>query len=155
MELHSMNLRVPQCRIYSKSSGNWATICAGQSSNRVRGCDSKGCGHYGAPSPHGMHMGVDIICPDGSKVNAPFKGELKGWARAYKKNNAVNDGVILSNSVFCIKIFHVHAYHYKGAVDSDQAIGYLLNVQKVYPGVTSHIHVEMCDKSRNPTFYLN
>ncbi|XP_032811014.2 uncharacterized protein LOC116942813 [Petromyzon marinus] len=134
----------------------WKPFCHGQVVNVVRGCEGKyGCGHYKSPRPHGKHMGVDIICPDGSRVNAPFKGELKGWARAYKKNNAINDGVILSNSVFCIKIFYVHAHRYTGAVNSDQAIGYLLNVQRVYPGITSHIHVEMCDKSKDPTFYLN
>ncbi|XP_032811016.1 uncharacterized protein LOC116942815 [Petromyzon marinus] len=134
----------------------WKPFCHGHVVNVVRGCEGKfGCGHYRSPRPHGKHMGVDIICLDGRRVNAPFKGELKGLARAYKKNNAINDGVKLSNAAFCIKIVYIHADRYTGTVDIGQPIGYLLNVQRVYPGITSHIHIEMCDKSKDPTFYLN
>ncbi|CAM9438555.1 unnamed protein product [Lampetra fluviatilis] len=133
----------------------WEPFCHGDVENGVRGCEGKfWCGRYRSHRPHGKHMGVDIICPDGSRVNAPFKGELKGWVRAYKKNNAINDGVMLSNSVFCIKILYIHADRYTGPVDIGQKIGYLLNVQRVYPGITSHIHIEMCDKSKDPTFFL-
>nr|XP_032811015.1 leukocyte cell-derived chemotaxin-2-like [Petromyzon marinus] len=136
-----------------KSSGNWATICAGQSSNRVRGCDSQGCGHYGAPRGDRQHMGADVVCNDGSVVYSPFTGTLQGQAKPYGDGSAIDDGVKLSGSGYCVLMFYLRPDSYTGSVSSGQRIGYLLNMQSVYPGITSHVHVQMCDKS-DPTPFL-
>lgn len=42
------------------------------------------------------HMGLDIVCSDGSTVFAPFDVKLTGKAVPYKKTNPINDGVALS-----------------------------------------------------------
>ncbi|KAJ1081554.1 hypothetical protein NDU88_001734, partial [Pleurodeles waltl] len=80
----------------SKSSGKWATTCAGQSSNRVRGCDSHGCGHYNAPRGSRLHKGVDVICNDGSVVYAPFTGTKQGQAKPYGDGSVIDNGIKIS-----------------------------------------------------------
>ncbi|MCI4379591.1 hypothetical protein PGIGA_G00229940 [Pangasianodon gigas] len=112
-------------------------LCSGNSANTKRGCDSSkyGCGHYGASRSGGTrkHEGLDIVCADGATVYAPFDVKLNRKAVPYKQNNAINDGIELSGQ--------------------GQKLGTLLPMQKVYPGITSHIHVQMCDKS-DPTKYF-
>lgn len=39
------------------------------------------------------HVGVDVICADGSDVFAPFSGELSGPIRFFHSGNAIDDGV--------------------------------------------------------------
>uniref|UniRef100_A0A8C2HT14 Uncharacterized protein n=1 Tax=Cyprinus carpio TaxID=7962 RepID=A0A8C2HT14_CYPCA len=42
---------------------------------------------------------------------------------------------------------------YSGTLTKGQKIGTLLPMQEVYPGITSHVYVQMCDKS-DPTKYF-
>uniref|UniRef100_A0A8C8SEZ0 Leukocyte cell-derived chemotaxin-2 n=1 Tax=Pelusios castaneus TaxID=367368 RepID=A0A8C8SEZ0_9SAUR len=126
-------------------------ICAGNPGNKVRGCDRHGCGHYGARRSGGRkHLGVDVICKDGSVVYAPFTGMIGGRVNPYKKNNAVNNGLLLRGSAFCIHMFYIRPDKYSGRINKGQRIGVMLPMQKVYPGITSHVHVQNCDRS-NPT----
>uniref|UniRef100_A0A8C4SJZ6 M23ase beta-sheet core domain-containing protein n=1 Tax=Erpetoichthys calabaricus TaxID=27687 RepID=A0A8C4SJZ6_ERPCA len=129
-------------------------LCSGYNSNIPRTCDSWGCGQYGASRGNGRkHGGVDIKCGDGSTVYAPFDATLTGQARPYGNGNAIDNGVGLSGQGLCVKLFYLKPYKYTGSVKKGQAIGTLLPMQKVYPGITSHIHVQMCDRS-DPTKYL-
>uniref|UniRef100_A0A8C1E9I1 Si:ch211-132p1.4 n=1 Tax=Cyprinus carpio carpio TaxID=630221 RepID=A0A8C1E9I1_CYPCA len=131
-------------------------LCSGNSSNRKRGCDKKyGCGNYGASRDGGKrrHAGLDIVCADGATVYAPFDVKLNGKAVPYKKNNAINDGINLSGGGLCFKLFYVKPISYFGTLKKGQKIGTLLPMQKVYPGITSHVHVQMCDRS-DPTKYF-
>ncbi|XP_026869978.2 leukocyte cell-derived chemotaxin 2 like [Electrophorus electricus] len=134
----------------------FGTLCSGNPTNTKRGCDKKyGCGNYGANRDQGRrkHMGLDIICSDGATVYAPFDVKLTGKAVPYKKGNAINDGVSLSGGGICFKLFYLKPLKYSGNVKAGQKLGTLLPMQKVYPGITSHIHVQMCDKS-DPTKYF-
>ncbi|XP_026136428.1 leukocyte cell-derived chemotaxin-2-like [Carassius auratus] len=131
-------------------------LCNGNSKNRIRGCDGKyGCGYYGASRDGGKrkHQGVDIVCADGATVYAPFNVKLNGKAAPYKKNNAINDGINLSGEGLCFKLFYVKPIKYSGTLRKGQKIGTMLPMQKVYPGITSHLHFQMCDKS-DPTKYF-
>ena len=138
------------------SQVKFGALCSGNSSNRKRGCDTKyGCGDYGASRDGGKrkHEGLDIVCADGATVYAPFDVKLNGKAVPYKKNNAINDGINLSGEGLCFKLFYVKPDRYSGTLKKGQKIGTLLPMQKVYPGIASHVHVQMCDKS-DPTKYF-
>ncbi|CAM5170172.1 unnamed protein product [Natator depressus] len=136
-------------------AGPWGQICAGNPSNKVRGCDIKGCGKYGATrkSRDGTirrHLGVDVVCNDGSTVYAPFSGTIERKVIPYKINNAINNGILLRGSGFCVKMFYIKPVKYQGQIAKGNKIGVMLPMQKVYPGITSHVHIENCNKS-DPT----
>ncbi|XP_034162025.2 leukocyte cell derived chemotaxin 2, tandem duplicate 1 isoform X1 [Pangasianodon hypophthalmus] len=132
-------------------------LCSGNSANTKRGCDSSkyGCGHYGASRSGGTrkHEGLDIVCADGATVYAPFDVKINRKAVPYRENNAINDGIELSGQGLCFKLFYMKPVKYSGSLRKGQKLGTLLSMQKVYPGITSHIHVQMCDKS-DPTKYF-
>uniref|UniRef100_A0A2K6G3V5 Leukocyte cell derived chemotaxin 2 n=1 Tax=Propithecus coquereli TaxID=379532 RepID=A0A2K6G3V5_PROCO len=77
-------------------AGPWASMCAGKSSNEIRTCDSHGCGQYSAQRNQRTHQGVDVLCPAGSTVYAPFTGMIMGQEKPYKNKNAINNGVRIS-----------------------------------------------------------
>ncbi|XP_050984189.1 leukocyte cell-derived chemotaxin-2 [Labeo rohita] len=137
------------------SQVKFGPLCSGNPSNHIRECDKKGCGAYGAPRNNGKgkHEGLDIVCADGATVFAPFDVKLNGKAVPYRVNNAINDGVNLSGGGLCFKLFYVKPIKYSGTLKKGQKIGTLLPMQKVYPGITSHVHVQMCDRS-DPTKYF-
>lgn len=54
---------------------------------------------------------------------------------------------------FCVKIFYIKPIKYKGSIRKGEKLGTLLPLQKVYPGIQSHVHIENCDSS-DPTAYL-
>ncbi|XP_041078551.1 leukocyte cell-derived chemotaxin-2-like isoform X1 [Polyodon spathula] len=47
----------------------------------------------------------------------------------------------------CVKLFYMKLFNYRGNVKKGDKIGSILPMQKVYSGITSHIHVQICDKS--------
>ncbi|XP_043376902.1 leukocyte cell-derived chemotaxin-2-like, partial [Chelonia mydas] len=124
-------------------------ICAGNPSNKRRGCDRFGCGYYGRRK----HLGVDVMCRDRSAVYAPFSGMIDEQVKPYVKNNAINNGIQLRGSGFCIKIFYIKQFTYRGRVRMGQKIGVMLPMQRVFPGISSHVQIQNCDCS-DPTHYL-
>ncbi|XP_067312643.1 leukocyte cell-derived chemotaxin-2-like [Pseudorasbora parva] len=127
-------------------------LCSGNS-NQIRGHDKWGDGYYGASRGGRKHMGLDIVCADGDTVYAPFDVKLDGKATPYKKNNAINDGINLIGKGLCFKLFYVKPDRYSGTLKKGAKLGTLLPMQSVYPGITSHVHVQMRDKS-DPTKYF-
>ncbi|XP_048816387.1 leukocyte cell-derived chemotaxin-2 [Lagopus muta] len=135
---------------------HWAAVCSGNPTNEIRGCDKYGCGYFGAPRRNGKgekHKGVDVICADGATVYAPFSGELSGPIKFFHNGNAIDDGVQIRGSGFCVKLLCIHPIRYSGRISKGQALGRMLPMQRVFPGITSHIHVENCDRS-DPTSNL-
>ncbi|CAB1337360.1 unnamed protein product, partial [Coregonus sp. 'balchen'] len=123
-------------------------LCNGNSSNRKSTGDNLGQGQYGAHITDHVHEGIDIVCNDGATVYAPFDVKLNGKMTVYTnpKKAAINDGINLSGEALCFKLFYVKPDSYSGLVKKGQRIGTLLPMQSVYPGITSHVHVQMCDK---------
>lgn len=54
---------------------------------------------------------------------------------------------------FCVKLLCIHPVRYNGAISKGQVLGRMLPMQRVFPGITSHIHIENCDHS-DPTSNL-
>lgn len=130
-------------------------LCSENPSNRRRTSDSWGQGHYGAGRGTRKHLGLDIVCGDGATVYVPFDVELKGKVVVYNdpKKAAINNGINLSGEGLCFKLFYVKPVKYNGKLKKGSVLGTLLPMQTVYPGITSHVHVQMCDKS-DPTKYF-
>uniref|UniRef100_UPI003AAA9FBB leukocyte cell-derived chemotaxin-2-like n=1 Tax=Centroberyx gerrardi TaxID=166262 RepID=UPI003AAA9FBB len=102
-----------------------------------------------------LHKGLDIVCSDGATVYAPFDVTLNGKVIVYTdpKKAAINNGINLSGEGLCFKLFYVKPDRTSGVVRKGQRLGTMLPMQSVYPGITSHVHVQMCDKS-DPTRYF-
>uniref|UniRef100_UPI00398F6C93 leukocyte cell-derived chemotaxin-2-like n=1 Tax=Pristiophorus japonicus TaxID=55135 RepID=UPI00398F6C93 len=132
----------------------WGSICEGNLCNDVRELDKFGSGEYGASRGQRTHKGVDVICEDGATVYAPFSGKLVKRANPYGNGNAIDNGVQLEGASYCVKIFYVAPERYTGSILKGQKIGILLKMQSVYPGITSHVHIEMCNTSTDPTSHL-
>ncbi|XP_013856723.1 leukocyte cell-derived chemotaxin-2, partial [Austrofundulus limnaeus] len=110
---------------------------------------------YGARRGPKVHEGLDIVCSDGSTVYAPFDVTLNGRLTVYTDPNkaAINEGINLRGEGLCFKLFYVRPDKTSGTVKKGKKIGTMLPMQSVYPGITSHVHVQMCDKS-DPTPYF-
>ncbi|NP_001290782.1 leukocyte cell-derived chemotaxin 2 precursor [Esox lucius] len=136
-------------------SVRFGQLCSGNSSNRRRTSDSWGQGKYGAGRQERTHQGLDIVCNDGATVYAPFNVKLNGKVIVYTdpKKAAINEGINLSGEGLCFKLFYVKPDKYSGEVKKGQRIGTMLPMQSVYPGITSHVHVQMCDKSDPTKFF--
>ncbi len=130
-------------------------LCSGNPSNRRRTSDTWGQGHYGARRGNRDHKGLDIMCSDGSEVLAPFDVTLHGRLTVYTDPSkaAINSGINLRGEGLCFKLFYVRPDRTSGSVRKGDRIGTMLPMQSVYPGITSHVHVQMCDKS-DPTQYF-
>ncbi|XP_073791611.1 leukocyte cell-derived chemotaxin-2-like isoform X1 [Danio rerio] len=125
----------------------WSALCAGSHYNRVRACDSYGCGGFNSRSDLGLHKGIDIVCDDYGIINAPFSGNLGGPVGRAVGESIQYDGVKLYNKVHCVKIFNIRSYSYFGFVVQGEAMGYLLPLQDTFSGITSHLELQMCDGS--------
>ncbi|XP_032631996.1 leukocyte cell-derived chemotaxin-2 [Chelonoidis abingdonii] len=141
--------------ISSVAAGPWGQICAGNPRNKARGCDGYGCGYYTAPrkDDRRKHLGVDVICRDGSTVYAPFSGMIERRINPHRGRNVINNGVKLRGSGFCVHMFYIRPVTYRGWIKKGQKIGEMLPMQRVYPGITSHVHVQNCNHF-NVTRYL-
>ncbi|XP_026171494.1 leukocyte cell-derived chemotaxin-2-like [Mastacembelus armatus] len=131
-------------------------LCSGNPDNTRRTSDSWGQGHYGAGRGQRKHEGVDVVCRDGSVVYAPFDVTLHGKVLVYNDPNkaAIDSGIELRGEGLCFKLFYVRPDQTSGSVKKGKRIGVMLPMQSVYPGITSHIHVQMCDKKIDPSPYL-
>ncbi|XP_069015982.1 leukocyte cell-derived chemotaxin-2-like isoform X2 [Embiotoca jacksoni] len=101
------------------------------------------------------HKGLDIVCQDGSTVYAPFDVTLHGKLTVYtdRTKDAINEGINLRGEGLCFKLFYVRSDRTSGTVRKGERIGTMLPMQSVYRGITSHVHVQMCDRS-DPTPYI-
>ncbi|XP_052444485.1 leukocyte cell-derived chemotaxin-2-like isoform X1 [Carassius gibelio] len=125
----------------------WSALCAGSHHNRVRACDSFGCGGFNSRSDDRIHKGIHIVCGDYGIINAPFSGNLGGPVGRAVGDSVQYDGVKLYSKVHCVKIFNIRPYVYFGSVVQGEAMGYLLPLQERFSGITSHLELQMCDGS--------
>ncbi|XP_067348819.1 leukocyte cell-derived chemotaxin-2-like isoform X1 [Channa argus] len=125
--------------------GAWSGFCAGHHNNRVRACDSHGCGAFNSKRGNGLHKAVDLVCDEYGAVNAPFSGYLDGPVIQKDPTGIQYDGVKLLNDVHCVKILNIRPYRYHGPVAQGEAFGYVLPLQERFSGITSHLELQMCD----------
>lgn len=112
-------------------------------SGKTRGCDSKGCGYFGAPRGSRKHMGIDFITVPGEPILAPISGKVT--ALPYAASDLVHRGVEIVSGVEEHQLFYIKPIVRVGqTVVQGQIIGYADNVQIKYgTSMTNHVHHEV------------
>ncbi|CAM4587997.1 unnamed protein product, partial [Lepidochelys kempii] len=82
--------------VSSVAAGQWAQISNGNPWNSIRGSDKYRCGYCGPPRNGRKHLAVIVKCQDGSGVYAPFNGLIVRCIKPFGNNNAIDDGILLS-----------------------------------------------------------
>lgn len=64
-----------------------------------------------------------------------------------------NSSEVCGLAGLCFKLFYVQPDKTSGTVKKGKRLGTMLPMQQVYPGITSHVHVQMCNNG-DPTPYF-
>ncbi|NXK05107.1 LECT2 protein, partial [Herpetotheres cachinnans] len=126
------------------TAAQWAKICSSQPANKIRGCDSQGCGGYNETRGK-KQRGADEVCKDGSVVYAPFTGKIDNHTRPYGNSNAINNSGQLSGSATRAERPAYFASSTAAPSRRGRKIGVLIPMQRIYRGITSHVHIQNCD----------
>jgi hypothetical protein len=130
-----------------------ANLCSAYSTNQKRGCDSAGCGNYGAARGTRMHEGWDVKCnPAGATVYAPFDGTVTRKAYPYGDGTCCDTGFeIVGSGMFSghdVMIFYCEPdkISIPSAVTRGQPVATHRSVlcSTCYAtGMTDHIHYQV------------
>jgi hypothetical protein len=128
-----------------------ANLCSSFGSNQKRGCDSFGCGNYGASRTGGTHWGWDVRCNGGATVYAPFAGTIVRRANPYGDGSCCDTGFQIDGNGswagHSVMIFYCHPDRVSmpSAVSRGQALATHrgLHCGCYGTGMTDHIHYQM------------
>jgi murein DD-endopeptidase MepM/ murein hydrolase activator NlpD len=117
--------------------------------NDVRGIDLYGSGSFGAQRDHGKrkHEGTDYIAAPGSAVRSPLSGKVIATGAAYG-NDPYLRFVEIADPVRKIRarLFYVQPGVRVGKrVEAGDIIGAAQSLDRRYPLITNHVHVEIRD----------
>ena len=110
-----------------------------------RGCDSGGCGEFGASREGGKrrHNGFDILATPGNPVYAPRAGTITRHIDPYGDGGSYG-GVELKTEAEVWKIMYMQPAVQPGAkVIAGQMIGTAQDVSRKYASVKPHLHIEV------------
>lgn len=109
----------------------------------VRGTDAFGSGQYKAPRGHRLHRGVDFISGSGEPFLAPVSGKLLRIGTVYTKSDFTLLEIGLEDGS-TLKAFYVEPTIRVGQhFMQDEAIGFVQDLNRRYPGITPHTHMEL------------
>ena len=113
-----------------------------------RGCDSKGCGYYGAPRGNRTHMGIDFVTVPGEPILATVSGKVT--ALPYAASDLVHRGVEIVSGNQEHQIFYLKPIVKVGQnVVKGQIIGYADDIRIKYgSSMTNHIHHEVKENGK-------
>lgn len=128
----------------------------------VRGCDPKGCGHYGASRGSRKHSGIDLVIQKGEPVYSPITGYVSRYPYPYASDlkykgiEIIGEGEHKDLKVkifYCVPVAQRNAKVVKG---QKVAVAQAIN-EKYGKAMTNHIHVEFYKNNVrvDPTPYLN
>jgi murein DD-endopeptidase MepM/ murein hydrolase activator NlpD len=127
--------------------GDGAPDFANPTGGVPRGHDEFGDGQFGARRDGGAreHEGVDYVAQAGQDVAAPISGYVTKIGYAYAGSSDLKF-VEISNPAlgYVARAFYVKASVEVGqAVRLGEVIGQDQSLQKHYPGITNHVHLEV------------
>lgn len=131
-----------------------------QKNQSIRGCNSSGCGAFGAGRGSRDHNGVDINVSPGSSIKAPFSGTLlrKGF-RIYSDSRPALVGIEIGHdSGYEMKIFYVTTSLPIGhRFNAGDVIAIAQNMKQYYsnPEMPNHAHLEIRDPQGNIVDFTN
>jgi hypothetical protein len=117
----------------------------------IRGCDSQGCGGFGATRKRatgtGIHAGADYLATPGQEVGSPAGGLLVREARPYANDPRFGGAEVVTPSGYRIKLFYLDVdQRLIGAIiGPGSRIGAAQDISMRYPGTPPHVHVEVRD----------
>ena len=128
---------------------------------QMRGCDPKGCGHYGASRGSRKHNGIDVVVKKGQNIYSPITGYISRYPFPYASDLSYKGIEIIGEGEhkgYKVKIFYCSptvARNTKVSKGQKIAIAQAIN-EKYGPDMINHIHVEMYKNNTrlNPEIYL-
>lgn len=123
-----------------------------------RGCDSMGCGHFGASRGSRKHKGFDVKVSPGEPFRTQFAGIVKkiGWAYSDDLSYRIVD--IKANNRMTVRAFYLDPAVSAGdKVDVGDIIGFSQDLSKKHgENMTNHVHIEIIvdDINVDPVKYL-
>lgn len=116
------------------------TYAAPTKSKTLRGCDPKGCGHFGAPRGSRLHMGVDFKASINEPIYSPVSGKVSRLP--YAASDLMHRGVEIVSGKETHIVFYVKPTVKIGdTVNKGQLIGYADDIVKKYGStITNHVH---------------
>lgn len=113
-------------------------------------CGSYGCGHFGASRDDGKrrHMGQDYLGSPGQLVFSPISGRIVSVGPAYASGKfpELKMVKISSGGALTINLMYVEPFSYivpGYVVKAGEEVGTLQSLQKRYPGIPNHLHLEV------------
>lgn len=126
---------------------------------KIRKCDQKGCGYFGAKRGEKKHRGVDIITTPEELVYAPISGSVRKLIVYPNQNEMI--GVEISNEQYKVKLFYVNSnFKTHDFIQKGEYLGKAQNIAKYWNAegkMTNHVHIEVREKGKliDPTNLLN
>ena len=96
------------------------------------------------------HLGADYTATGGQGVDAPISGYVTKIGYAYADDQALRYVELTNRAIgYAVRVFYIQPAVVVGqAVRLGQVIGKAESLQKRYPGITDHVHVEVADLAR-------
>lgn len=111
-----------------------------------RKCDSYGCGNFGASRDGGKrsHMGQDYISREGQPVFSPIRGTVSAGPAYADGRYSELRRVTITGASARVNLMYVLPHVSVGqTVEAGELIGYAQSLQKRYPGIPDHVHLEV------------
>ncbi len=129
-----------------------------------RGTDSWGSGWYLAPRGNHRHHGIDLGAYPGMPILSVVDGVYNKLGYPYNPSDSKRGHLryvqVADSSGRHFRYFYVTPdprLRLGGEIEAGDVIGYAQGLQRVYPGITDHIHFEVKQGSEylNPTEFLS
>ena len=110
----------------------------------IREQDNYGRGEYGAPRGSRKHNGVDICAAPESIVMSPVSGTVSKLGYPYSDDLSFRYVQITDDFGYLVRFFYVDPAVAVGEmVMEGWPVGKVQTLQKRYPGITDHVHLEV------------
>lgn len=126
----------------------WPLKYSNPTGKKIRGTDSYGAGHHGAPRGPKTHDGSDYESIAGQQIKAPLSGKIVSISKPYLSGTdaAILSGlhIIASDGTKCwIWYLQPKADIVGQIVQAGEFIGISKTLKNRYPGITDHVHVRI------------
>ena len=120
----------------------------------IRATDAFGCGAFGSPrdADERKHEGVDYEAIPGQTVQAPMSGFVTRIGYAYSDDRFLRFVEITNPALrYTSRVFYVLPHVTEGQpVRLGQTVGWAMSLQRRYPGITNHVHLEIAHMGGRP-----
>lgn len=123
-----------------------------------RGTDKFGSGKYHAPRGERLHHGIDFACYPDTLIYPHIYGEVTKIGHPYSHDLSFHYVQVTDVNGSNLRYFYLNPLVKKGdRVGPDTTIGISQSLQKLYSGITDHVHFEIKSKDgayMNPERYI-